>query len=652
MKLLFIHSNEMRYELTSETSYAEPINGQQRRADLGECLIVYVCAEKGDEENVDLAVKGGIKEIVEIYSRLEPKRIVIVPYAHLSSDLAFPSIALEILQKMEKGLEGYEVLRIPFGWYKRFKTDNKGHPLSTLSRTVKLEAPERPRTRVAKGGVCKTLIRRFNSDRGLHIYNSLTRQKEPFLPQEKNRVGMYVCGVTVYDSSHVGHARAYVTFDVIRRYLEDKGYHVYYVQNFTDIDDKIIERAKAENKDIREVAEKFTDEYFEFMDKLRIKKASAYPRATQHIEEMIAIIQDLLDKGYAYNADGNIFFEVSKFKDYGKLSGRAITDSPEVTRIEADSGKRAPADFALWKKSKEGEPAWGSPWGPGRPGWHIECSAMSMKYLGKTLDIHGGGQDLIFPHHENEIAQSESYTGQPFVKYWLHNGFVTIAGEKMSKSSGNIYTLKDIFQDYSPENLRFLFLTAHYRSPLDFSVVKLKEAKTGLDKIYNLIERIKFIIDQSSVDDLEERQQTEEEESLIGDIQRAKKKFEAAMDDDFNTPLALGAIFDLVKDTNTFIKNSVDGKSQSVDNTKTQVLNEVLTALGKLMELLGLPPVSTDKTDRASQQLTSIMEILTEVRNTARAEKNWKISDKIRSDLNELGIVLEDHREETTWKWR
>jgi len=277
---------------------------------------------------------------------------------------------------------------------------------------------------------------------------------------------------------------------------------------------------------------------------------------------------------------------------------------------------------------------------------------MSMKYLGKTLDIHGGGQDLIFPHHENEIAQSEGYTGQPFVKYWLHNGFVTIEGEKMSKSLGNICTLKDIFKDYSPENLRFLFLTAHYRSPISFGIEKLKEAKTGLDKIHNLLETIKFITTRSSVDELEERELTEGEESLIEGIQRTKKKFEASMDDDFNTPVALGALFDLVKDTNTFIKNTINGKEQKVDNTATQVLNKVLTILGELMELLGLPSVPTDKTDKASELLTSIMEILTEVRNTARAEENWKISDKIRSELDKLGVVLEDHREGTTWKWK
>ncbi len=652
MKLLFIHSNEMRYELTSKTQYAEPVDEGQKQASLGECLVVYVCVEERDEVNIDLAVKEGVKEIEEIYSRLSPKRIVITPYAHLSSSLASPPIALEILQKIKKELEDYEVIRIPFGWYKRFKTDNKGHPLSTLSRTINVEAQERPRTQVVKGGVCKTSIRRFDPDRGLHIYNSLTKRKELFMPHENNEVGMYVCGVTVYDSCHVGHARAYVTFDVIRRYLEYRGYSVFYVQNFTDIDDKIIERAKEENKDIKEIAERFTDEYFEYMDKLRIKKASVYPKATQHIKEMIAIIQGLLDKGYAYNTDGNVFFEVNKFKDYGKLSGRVADDSPGVTRVEADSGKRAPADFALWKRSKEGEPAWESPWGLGRPGWHIECSAMSMKYLGKTLDIHGGGQDLIFPHHENEIAQSESYTGQPFVKYWLHNGFVTIEGEKMSKSLGNICTLKDIFKDYSPENLRFLFLTAHYRSPISFGIEKLKEAKTGLDKIHNLLETIEFITTRSSVDELEERELTEGEESLIEGIQRTKKKFEASMDDDFNTPVALGALFDLVKDTNIFIKNAINGKEQKVDNTTTQVLNKVLTILGELMELLGLPSVPTGKTDKASELLTSIMQILTEVRNIARAEKNWKISDKIRSELDKLGAVLEDHREGTTWKWK
>jgi len=320
----------------------------------------------------------------------------------------------------------------------------------------------------------------------LKVYNSLTGKKEKFTPLRKDKVEMYVCGVTVYDDCHLGHARCYVAFDVIYRYLKHKGYQVKYIQNITDVDDKIIAKAKKEGLGIKgqglrdlkalvkRVAEKYTKEYFKWMDYLKVKRAALYPKATEHIEDMIELVQGLIDKGYAYEVDGDVYFDISKFSSYGKLSGRSLDEMRAGARVEVNERKRNPLDFALWKKAKEGEPIWNSPWGEGRPGWHIECSAMSMKYLGESFDIHGGGQDLVFPHHDNEIAQSEAYSGKPFVKYWLHNGFVTMKGEKMSKSLGNIFTLKKLFQAFpNPEVTRLFLLSMHYRSPIDLSLIHI-----------------------------------------------------------------------------------------------------------------------------------------------------------------------------------
>ncbi len=464
----------------------------------------------------------------------------------------------------------------------------------------------------------------------LKVYNTLTRTKEEFLPLEEGEVGMYVCGVTAYDECHLGHARAYVAFDVIRRYLEYKGYQVNHIQNFTDVDDKIIARArkmreKSSEKDLKElckeVAEKYTMEYFEHMDKLTVKRATQYPRATEHIGEMIKLTEGLIRKGYGYQVDGDVFFEIGKFKDYGKLSQRKLEEMRAGVRVEMDERKRSPLDFALWKRSKEDEPSWDSPWGRGRPGWHIECSAMSMKYLGESFDIHAGGQDLIFPHHENEIAQSEGYTGKPFVRYWLHNGFVTINREKMSKSLGNFFTLREIFEKYDSRVVRLFFLSTHYRKPIDFSDDKLAKAKAGLERIENCLREV-------------ERKELREPAARTyrGSIYRTR--FEEAMDDDFNTAAALGVIFDLVSRVNSCLEK---GDLSSVSKAAPE--------LRDFCQVLGLSLESGQEV-RLEEDLVKLIK----EREKARQKKDWARADAIRTKLREEGIILEDRPQGATWR--
>ena len=445
----------------------------------------------------------------------------------------------------------------------------------------------------------------------------------------KGKVGMYVCGVTVYDECHLGHARAYVAFDVIRRYLEYKGYQVNYIQNFTDVDDKIIARArkmreKSREKDlkelVREIAEKYTREYFEHMDKLAVKRVTQYPRATEHIGEMIELTEGLIRKGYGYQVDGDVFFEIGKFKDYGKLSQRKLEEMRAGVRVEVDERKRSPLDFALWKRSKEDEPSWGSPWGKGRPGWHIECSAMSMKYLGESFDIHAGGQDLIFPHHENEIAQSEGYTKKPFARYWLHNGFVTINREKMSKSLGNFFTLREIFEKCNPRVVRLFLLSTHYRKPIDFSDDKLNNAKRSLERI------------DSCLREVERRElSAPAARPCRGSIYRTR--LEEAMDDDFNTAAALGVIFDLVSKINS-----------RLDKGDLSSVTRVASELRDFCRVLGLSPESGQEAELAQELMKLIKE-----REEARREKDWGRADTIRDRLRKEGIILEDRPQGTTW---
>ncbi len=458
----------------------------------------------------------------------------------------------------------------------------------------------------------------------LQVYNTLTNKKEEFIPLEKGKVRMYVCGPTVYDKCHIGHARCYVAFDLIRRYLEYKGYTVKYVENFTDVDDKIINKSKETGEDPLDIAERYIAEYFQDMDALNVKRADVYPRATEHISDMISFVRALVEKGTAYQSDGDVYFSVEKSKDYGKLSGVDKEQMKAGARIAVDEKKRDPLDFALWKKAKEGEPKWESPWGEGRPGWHIECSTMSQKHLGRTLDIHGGGQDLIFPHHENEIAQSEAYTGKQFVRYWLHNGFVTIKEEKMSKSLGNIVPVEELLQTHSPETLRYFLVASHYRKPIDFTEGNIKEAYKASQRLLNTVDTIKAAL----------------REDLTGEDfspRSYREKFEEAMDDDFNTPLALSALFELARETNRRIEEKRVSKES---------LEEVLKTFLDLGDVLGL--FFHAEIEELSEEL---LVILVDIRENARAQKLWDISDSIRDRLKEIGIVLEDTPQGTRWKF-
>lgn len=467
---------------------------------------------------------------------------------------------------------------------------------------------------------------------GLRIFNSLTGRKEEFVPLHPGRVGMYVCGVTAYDECHLGHARAYVAFDIIRRYFEYEGYEVNYIQNFTDVDDKIIARAR-EAKDKRpdgdlkklagDIAEKYTREYFESMDRLGVKRANCYPRATEHIAGMLEIIGGLIKKGYAYRRDGDVFFQVGKFKDYGKLSGRSPEELRAGARVEIDERKGSPLDFVLWKRAKEEEPSWDSPWGKGRPGWHIECSAMSMKYLGETFDIHAGGQDLVFPHHENEIAQSEAYTGKKLANYWLHNGFVTVNREKMSKSLGNFFTLRQIFQKFPPPVVRLFLLSTHYRKPIDFSDDRLEAAGRGLERIKNC--RREAMRGEAGFSPPER----EKEESNL-----YRERFKEAMEDDFNTAGALGVIFELVNQVNIWT-----GKGE------LSPVREAVPVLEEFCRILGLN-LGAEEGAKLEGHLMSLIAR----REEARRSRDWEKADALRKELREKGVILEDRPQGTSWR--
>jgi cysteinyl-tRNA synthetase len=449
----------------------------------------------------------------------------------------------------------------------------------------------------------------------LQVYNTLSQKKEEFIPidPERKKVNMYVCGVTVYDYCHVGHARAYVVFDMIRRYLKYKGYDVKYIQNFTDIDDRIIKRANEKKVPIGEITDRFTKAYFEDIGSLGVQNANVYPKATENIPGMIKMVQDLIAKGHAYVIEGEVFFRVNSFKDYGKLSKRKLDDQEAGARVDVNVKKENPLDFTLWKPSKPGEPAWDSPWGKGRPGWHIECSVMSLKEAGiETLDIHGGGQDLIFPHHENEIAQSEAYTGKPFAKYWLHNGFVTINKEKMSKSLGNFFTVRDVLKKYPAEVIRFCILSTHYRSPISYSDELLEEAGKGLERLYQAIYENK---DGQSKDDAQ--------------YDKFKIDFEKFMDDDLNSGGALGVLFSLATQTN---------KAKSSRGAR------LLKELGAVLGLL--------QAEQKKEILSEEIDILIKKRQTAREQKDFKTSDAIRDQLLAQGIVLKDTADGVKWERR
>ena len=466
----------------------------------------------------------------------------------------------------------------------------------------------------------------------LSIYNTLTRKKEEFIPLEAGKVKMYVCGPTVYDLFHIGNARSFINSDFIRKYLEYLGYEVKFVMNLTDIDDKIIRKGLKENTSAQQVAETYTNEFFKDITTLGIKPATIYPRATEHIEDIIALIQSLVDNGTAYQSGNDVFYDISKFSTYGKLSGKNIDDLIEGARVEVNEAKKSPLDFALWKGAKEGEPFWESPWGKGRPGWHIECSAMSCKHLGKTFDIHAGGSDLIFPHHENEIAQSEASTGQKFVNYWLHFGFLNIDNEKMSKSLGNFFTARDILAKYSKETVRFFFAQTHYAAPLNFTSDGLDSSKRGLQKVQNLYERL-LALQQTAVSG-----GNQPDFNLAGYYQTV----EESLNDDFNSPKALAVVFDFVRDANRVLNET--------ENPAKEFVNEIMSFVQKIViGIFGI--IHLDKSNAADPTLENeLIELLISLRTQAKTAKNFQMSDFIRDELKKLGIVLQDSKEKTTYK--
>jgi len=488
----------------------------------------------------------------------------------------------------------------------------------------------------------------------IKLFNTLTGKKEEFIPLHANKIAMYACGVTVYDYSHLGHARGAVAFDLIQRYFRRKGFEMKYVRNFTDVDDKIIKRAKEEGISAAEVAQKYIDAYQEDMKRLGVGKADIEPKATEHIPEMIAVIKGLVQKGHAYVIDGDVYFRVSSFKDYGKLSKRNLDDMQAGARVEVDERKTDPLDFALWKSSKPDEPAWESPWGPGRPGWHIECTAMGFKHLGETFDIHAGGKDLIFPHHENEIAQSEAFSGKPFVNYWLHNGFVNINAEKMSKSLGNFFTIREILNQFDAEVARLFLLSTHYRSPIDFSDINLKDTRAGLDRYYRMKEELKRFLTGKNPPAVKPEEVIEVvARPLYEKIISFPTAFEESMDDDFNTAFAIGLIYDLVRDVNKYLAE-VDQKREDAAYIILSAAADAFDNVGRTLGLFTRDPDEWFQEGRRTDSKVSLpverIEELILLRNEARIRKDWTEADRIRKALDEGGVELFDRADGTVWK--
>ena len=464
----------------------------------------------------------------------------------------------------------------------------------------------------------------------MKIFNTMTRSKEEFKPLEEGKVKMYVCGPTVYNYIHVGNARPFIIFDTLRRYLEYRGYDVTFVQNFTDVDDKIIKRGHEEGIAPEEIAQKYIKEYFVDADGLGIKRASVHPQVTENIEQIIEFVKELEDKGYAYAVNGDVYFDTQKFEGYGKLSGIKQEELEAGSRIEVNDQKKHPMDFVLWKAKKEGEPGWTSPWGEGRPGWHIECSVMSRRYLGDTIDIHAGGQDLKFPHHENEIAQSEARSGKTFSNYWMHNVYININNEKMSKSKGNFFTVRDISKLYDLEVVRLFMLSTHYRNPINFSDEILNQSKAGLERLYNAKERVEFIISK-----LNDNAENADELKLEEELNSFRQRFIEAMDDDLNTADALSIIFELAR----FMNSNVN------ENSTKEFANKVLDEFN---ELTGVLNVVNKKHEE--DMLDEEIEALIQKRTDAKKNKDFKLADEIRNELLEKGIVLEDTRQGVKWR--
>ena len=464
----------------------------------------------------------------------------------------------------------------------------------------------------------------------MKIYNTLTRKKEDFKPIEENKVRMYVCGPTVYNYIHIGNARPMIVFDTVRRYFEYKGYDVNYVSNFTDVDDKIIKKAIEEGTTAKEISERYIKEAKADMAGMNVKEATHHPKATEEIDGMIDMIQTLIEKGHAYETNGTVYFKTRSFAEYGKLSKKNIDDleaGHREIKVTGEDGKQDALDFVLWKPKKEGEPAWPSPWGEGRPGWHIECSVMSKKYLGDQIDIHAGGEDLIFPHHENEIAQSEACNGKAFSNYWMHNGFLNINNVKMSKSLGNFFTVREIAEKYDLQVLRFFMLSAHYRSPLNFSAELMAASKNGLERILTAVDRLKSLKGA-------DRPANEEEKAVLAQLDALTEKFEKAMEDDFNTADAISAIFEMVKLSNVNVTES----------SSTDVIFRFIEIIDRLCDVLGII------TEKKEELLDSDIEALINERQAARKARDFARADAIRNELLEKGIILEDTREGVKWK--
>lgn len=468
----------------------------------------------------------------------------------------------------------------------------------------------------------------------MKIYNTLTKKKEEFIPIEEGKLKMYVCGPTVYNYIHIGNARPLVVFDTVRRYFEYKGYDVTFVSNFTDVDDKIIAKAKEEGVDASELAKRYIQEFETDARKLSVREASIHPRATQEIDGMITMISELIKKGHAYEKHGTVYFKTRSFQEYGKLSKKNIDDLEAGARIAVSEEKEDPMDFVLWKPKKEGEPAWDSPWGEGRPGWHIECSVMSRKYLGDQIDIHAGGEDLIFPHHENEIAQTECCTGKEFARYWMHNAFVNVDNRKMSKSEGNFFTVREIGAVYPLSVLRFFLLSVHYRSPINFSKEIMEASKNGLERIQTAAEQLEHLLTYKKEQNQTDTKLTEEETLLVQKLETLHQKFDAAMEDDFNTADAVTAIFEIVRLANTTLNG----------NSSYEILQLAYSKLLLLCDILGLEALKKKET------LEEEVEHLIALRQEARKAKDFKKADEIRETLTKMGILLEDTREGVKWK--
>jgi cysteinyl-tRNA synthetase len=463
----------------------------------------------------------------------------------------------------------------------------------------------------------------------MKIFNTMTRKKEEFIPLDQAEVKMYVCGPTVYNFFHIGNARTFVVFDAVRRYFEYRGYKVRFIQNFTDIDDKMIKRANEESISVKELGDKFIEEYYKDADALNIERATVNPRATHYINEIIEFVKELIEREYAYEVDGDVYFNTKKFKDYGKLSKQNLEELQLGARIDVDERKKDPMDFAVWKRQKPSEPAWESPWGMGRPGWHIECSCMARDLLGETIDIHAGGSDLAFPHHENEIAQSEGRSGKTFAKYWMHSAFVNINNQKMSKSLNNFFTAREILEKYDADVIRMFMLSGHYRTQINFSLELLDSTKAALDRIYNSIANLENLLDEVKIEKL-----TESEKEYTNTLSSYKEKYIEKMDDDFNTADAISVIFDLVREINT--------------NIGTDSSREMVKCSLDLIRELGNPLGMLQESKRGT--IEDEIEKLIEKRQQARKNKDWALSDKIRDDLKAQGIILEDTSQGVRWK--